>query len=100
MKKMNWFCENWISFKWKYWITFIELNSNTLTGIWIELNFNSTNSSHQLNQDSIELNSKAMDAKLIEKILKICSWYGVEKKTLKRHRFENSSFMPFYLGMD
>jgi hypothetical protein len=28
MEKMNWFCENWVPFKWKYWMTFhCNLNS-------------------------------------------------------------------------
>jgi hypothetical protein len=34
MKKINWFFENYVPFKWKYWImlhaTWIELNSNSI----------------------------------------------------------------------
>ncbi len=49
---MNWFCENWVPFKWKYWMT---LHAN-----WIELELNSNSNSNQFNLDIIELNSNTL----------------------------------------
>jgi hypothetical protein len=36
-KKKNWFCENKVLFKWKYWMT---LDVTWLNWIWIEIQFN------------------------------------------------------------
>jgi hypothetical protein len=48
MEKMNWSFENYVPFKWKYWIM--------LHATWVELNLNSN--SNQFNSDKlIELNS-------------------------------------------
>lgn len=75
MKNMNWFCENVVPSKWKYWMTlhiiefgfswigFIFLNWIQLQ--WIEFNYNEWNlnfisSEFNLNLDLIQLKRNGM----------------------------------------
>jgi hypothetical protein len=87
IKKLSWFCGNWVSFEWKYWII---LQAN-----WIPLSSYSLNSNGILNRFQIQIQLKKkviqIDAQNIKNMLMHHlhhPWLWCWKNTdLKKHFF-------------
>jgi hypothetical protein len=95
MKKLSWFCGNWIPFEWKYWMT--------LHATWIQIQLNVTQyyldlESIELNSNSTKFNCRKMGYKLVQKVLKIYSWLWRWKTNIKNTcwKTNNSCIFPLW----